>query len=45
VNSKLVNRRVIKSLISAGALDCFGQTRPQMLAALEVIANCAKNQS
>lgn len=37
VSSQLVNKRVAESLIKAGALDCFGLGRRQMLTALDEI--------
>lgn len=37
VNSQLVNKRVAESLIKAGALDCAGSGRKQMLNALDRI--------
>ncbi len=45
IDPRVVNKRVLKSLVSAGALDCFGQTRLQMLASLETISSCAKTKA
>ena len=35
VNLKVVNRRVIESLIKCGAFDAIGETRAQMMAILD----------
>ena len=32
---KRINRRALEALIKAGALDCFGQSRPVMMAAVD----------
>ncbi len=35
VDSRLVNKKVLESLIKCGAMDCFGAHRAQLMAALE----------
>jgi DNA polymerase-3 subunit alpha len=35
IEPRLVNRRVLESLIKSGAMDCFGQGRSRLLAAIE----------
>jgi DNA polymerase-3 subunit alpha len=37
VDSRVVNKKVIESLIKSGALDCFGLKRAQMMALLDKI--------
>jgi len=39
VDLRLVNRKVLESLIKCGALDCFGVFRSQMMAILEYALN------
>jgi DNA polymerase III alpha subunit len=39
VNLQLVNRRVLESLIKVGAMDCFGQPRPLLLAVIDRMLN------
>lgn len=41
INVRLVNKRTIENLICAGALDCFGLPREQLLAGLERLAGHA----
>ena len=46
VDPKQVNRRVIESLIQAGAMDCLSGTRPQKMAVLDrVLARAQKRNS
>lgn len=42
VDPKQVNRRVLESLISAGAFDCFGHDRAQLIAGLDRIIGYAQ---
>lgn len=42
IDSSKVNKKVIESLIKAGALDCFGYSRKAMLSQIEDIIDTAK---
>ncbi|MDD3591699.1 MAG: DNA polymerase III subunit alpha [Sulfurovum sp.] len=42
IDSNKVNKKVIESLIKAGALDCFGYSRHAMLSQIEEIIEAAK---
>lgn len=42
IDSTKVNKKVIESLIKAGALDCFGYSRHAMLSQIEEIIEAAK---
>ena len=42
IDSSKVNKKVIESLIKAGALDCFGYSRKAMLSQIEEILETAK---
>ena len=42
IDSSKVNKKVIESLIKAGALDCFGYSRKAMLSQIEEIIDTAK---
>lgn len=42
IDSSKVNKKVIESLIKAGALDCFGYSRKSMLSQIEDIIDTAK---
>ena len=42
IDPKQVNRRVFESLISAGAFDCFGRDRAEMIAGLDRIIGYAQ---
>jgi len=42
IDSSKVNKKVIESLIKAGALDCFGYSRKAMLSQIEEIIETAK---
>ena len=42
IDPKLVNRRVLESLICAGAFDCFGKDRAALLAGLDRIIGLAQ---
>lgn len=42
VDPKQINRRVLESLISAGAFDCFGIDRAQMIAGLDRVIGYAQ---
>ncbi len=42
IDSSKVNKKVIESLIKAGALDCFGYSRRAMLSQIEDIIDTAK---
>ena len=42
IDSSKVNKKVIESLIKAGALDCFGYSRHSMLSQIEEIIEAAK---
>ena len=42
IDPKIVNRRVLDSLINAGALDCFGRDRAHMSAGLDRIIGFAQ---
>lgn len=42
VDSKKLNRRVLESLVFAGALDCFGYSRMQLLQSLDNIQKYAQ---
>ncbi|MDY0402089.1 DNA polymerase III subunit alpha [Sulfurovum sp.] len=42
IDSSKVNKKVIESLIKAGALDCFGYSRHAMLSQIEEIIEAAK---
>nr|WP_272211642.1 OB-fold nucleic acid binding domain-containing protein [Marinicella sp. W31]MDC2877533.1 OB-fold nucleic acid binding domain-containing protein [Marinicella sp. W31] len=42
IDPKLVNRRVLESLICAGAFDCFGHDRAALLAGLDRIIGLAQ---
>ncbi|HEO99615.1 MAG: DNA polymerase III subunit alpha [Campylobacterales bacterium] len=42
IDSNKVNKKVIESLIKAGALDCFGYSRHAMLSQIEEILEAAK---
>ncbi len=44
VNLRVVNKRVIESLICSGAMDCFPGTRAQKMAELEDIINLAQQE-
>lgn len=39
---RLVNRKVLESLIKCGALDCFGKSRAGMLASLDLLLEMAQ---
>ena len=41
VDPRIVGKRVFESLIMAGALDCFGRDRAQMMAGVEAIMQAA----
>jgi DNA polymerase-3 subunit alpha len=41
VDPRIVGKRVFESLIMAGALDCFGRDRAQMMAGVEAIMRAA----
>ncbi len=41
IDPRLVGKRVLESLITAGALDCFGQPREQMMAGIDRIMGLA----
>ena len=45
VNLKVVNRRVIESLIKCGAFDTIGETRAQMMAFWMIISRLGRNAS
>ena len=42
IDSSKVNKKVIESLVKAGALDCFGYSRKAMLSQIEDIIDTAK---
>ncbi len=42
IDPKIVNRRVLESLINAGAMDCFGRDRPAMSAGMDRIMGFAQ---
>ena len=42
IDPKQINRRVLESLISAGAFDCFGRDRAQLVAGLDRIIGYAQ---
>jgi len=42
VDPRIVNRRVLESLINAGAMDCFGRERPAMSAGMDRIMGFAQ---
>ncbi|TNM65189.1 DNA polymerase III subunit alpha [Aliirhizobium smilacinae] len=42
IDPKQVNRRVMESLISAGAFDCFGHDRAQLIAGLDRVIGYAQ---
>ncbi len=44
INGKKVNRKVIESLIKAGAMDCFGLSRRAMFESLEDVLSLAMTQ-
>ncbi|MCQ8782653.1 DNA polymerase III subunit alpha [Mangrovibrevibacter kandeliae] len=41
IDPKIVNKRTLESLITAGALDCFGQDRARLIANIERMASYA----
>ncbi|MEP3197800.1 MAG: DNA polymerase III subunit alpha [Lentilitoribacter sp.] len=45
VDPKMVNKRVIDSLICAGAFDCFGRERAELIAGLERILGFSQKAS
>jgi DNA polymerase-3 subunit alpha len=45
IDSSKVNKKVIESLIKAGALDCFGYSRHAMLSQVEDIIEAAKKSA
>lgn len=45
IDPKMVNRRVLESLICAGALDCFGLDRAALLGGMERILGYAQSAS
>ena len=45
IDSNKVNKKVIESLIKAGALDCFGYSRHAMLSQIEEILEAAKKSA
>ncbi len=45
IDPKIINRRVLESLINAGALDCFGHERARLMAGLDrMIGMSARTQ-
>ncbi|MFP3037989.1 MAG: DNA polymerase III subunit alpha [Candidatus Hodgkinia cicadicola] len=45
INYKIITNKIIKILILSGALDCFNQSRNQMLNSLdEMVVNCSKSK-
>ncbi len=44
VSPRAVTKRVFKSLIAAGAMDCFGASRRALMASLDAMARCAKSK-
>lgn len=45
IDAKMVNKRVVDSLICAGAFDCFGRDRAQLIAGLERILGYSQKAS
>ncbi len=45
IDSSKVNKKVIESLVKAGAFDCFGYSRKAMLSQIEDIIDAAKKAS
>ncbi|XXM93731.1 DNA polymerase III subunit alpha [Candidatus Hodgkinia cicadicola] len=44
-SAKLITKRVLKALALAGALDCFGVSRAQMLTSLDELSKCVRTKA